>query len=56
MNKRQKKKQWKKNTPEEFQYCGNCGKKLNPFNSYHLKYGTCDAYCYAEMVGVSLYG
>ncbi len=55
MNKRQIKKQWKKETPEEFQVCQECGAKLVCFNSYHMRYGTCNASCYARMVGAEGY-
>jgi hypothetical protein len=49
LNKRQKKKNWKKKTPKEYQVCI-CGEKLDCFNKYHMKYGTCNSYCYARMV------
>lgn len=55
MNKRQKKKKWKKETPLEYQTCGECKKGLNYFNKYHMRWGTCNATCYAKMVGANLY-
>lgn len=42
---------------EEFRYCQNpnCGKELDRDNNeYHRRFGTCDQYCYADMVGVGL--
>jgi len=54
MNKRQRKKKWKKDVPEEFQYCQECGKKLNFDNQYHMRWGTCDQFCYMYLVGLSV--
>jgi hypothetical protein len=42
---------------EEFKYCqeSSCGKLLDRENNeYHRRFGTCDQYCYARMVGVSI--
>lgn len=36
-------------------YCENCGKPLEIKKEYHQKWGTCNMYCYAEMVGVNLH-
>lgn len=52
MNKRQRKKKWKKETPREFQACMRCGKKLTCFNQYHVKWRVCDPWCYGVLVGV----
>lgn len=52
MNKRQRKKKWKKETPEEFQHCQECGTKLNFNDEYHMRWGTCDHYCYMCLVGL----
>jgi hypothetical protein len=52
MNKRQRKKEWKKNTPEEYRHCQNCYKPLDFECGYHMRWGTCDAYCYGVLVGV----
>lgn len=50
MNKRQKKKKWKKETPKEFQVCQYCGRKLNCFNKFQMRWGTCDVSCYKNLV------
>lgn len=50
MNKRQKKKNWKKRTPEEFQVCQECRKKLDHNNKYHMRWGTCNSSCYGTLV------
>lgn len=54
MNKRQRKKKWKKETPAEFQLCQWCGRKLNPFDEWGIRYGACNTYCYATLVGANL--
>lgn len=57
MNKRQKKKQFKKELMDieaEFEYCQECGEKLDLKNNwYHRQWGTCDSTCYMHMVGMS---
>lgn len=52
MNKRQRKKQWKRVTPKEKQHCERCGRKLNFDDPYQMKWGTCDFICYGILVGV----
>jgi hypothetical protein len=34
-------------------YCENCGEELDPNDEYHRTFGTCNASCYMEMVGLS---
>lgn len=34
--------------------CEECGAKLDLTNAYHLRYGTCDCYCYAKLVGADI--
>ena len=55
MNKRQLKKKRKKEIPKEFQYCQSCGRKLDLLDDYHLTWGTCNQYCYMDLVGLSIY-
>ncbi len=55
LNKRQIKKKWKKETPEEFQVCQYCGEKLNCFNKYSMRWGTCNSTCYGRLVGAEGY-
>ena len=50
MNKRQRKKKWKRETPEEFQICQECGHKLDWFDSWQMRYGTCTVSCYRRLV------
>lgn len=41
---------------EEHNHCQNCGKPLDRKNDeYHRTWGTCDMYCYADLVGVNLH-
>jgi hypothetical protein len=54
MNKRQLKKIRKKQIPEEFQFCQECGKRLDLLDNYQLTWGTCDQYCYMHLVGLSI--
>lgn len=35
--------------------CDYCGKDLDKNNEYHTRYGTCDKWCFADNVGVTLY-
>ena len=57
MNKRQKKKQYKKHLESieaEFSVCQECGKPLDlKWNEYHRTWGTCDSTCYMHLVGMS---
>ncbi|MBM7696609.1 ribosomal protein L37E [Salimicrobium jeotgali] len=32
--------------------CEECGKKLDPNDEYHQRWGTCDSCCYGVLVGV----
>lgn len=63
MNARQRKKRhtkWVKslNGEGDFMfYCPGCGSKLDiKRNKYAIKYGACHMHCYADAVGISLYG
>jgi hypothetical protein len=57
MNKRQRKKQYKKELEAieaERLFCQECGKTLDlKHNWYHRRWGTCDEICYMNLVGMS---
>lgn len=55
MNKRQRKKLYKKMEKELSERCLECGDKLNMVHRYHRIYRTCNPQCYADMIGVNLY-
>lgn len=56
MNKRQKKKQYKKAMEEFYSNCENCGNPLDLKNNwYHNRYGTCNEICYARLVCADFY-
>lgn len=38
-----------------FLQCEHCGAALSIDDEYHQQYGTCDMYCYADLVGVNLH-
>jgi hypothetical protein len=39
----------------ELKYCRHCHERLDRSNDeYHRQWGTCDKYCYADLVGVTL--
>jgi hypothetical protein len=41
---------------QETKYCRHCGERLDRSNNeYHRSWGTCDMYCYADLVGVNLH-
>jgi hypothetical protein len=41
---------------QETKYCRHCGKRLDRSNNeYHRSWGTCDMYCYADLVGANLH-
>jgi acetyl-CoA carboxylase beta subunit len=54
MNKRQRKKKWKRETPKEWQHCRECGNKLDWQENFHRNSGVCDEYCYMNLVGISM--
>lgn len=63
MNARQRKKRrtkWRESLDGQVDhmfYCPGCGDKLDiKRNKYAIKYGTCHMHCYADAVGISLYG